>query len=121
MNMYESRINAAVGSIRIVLNDTLAEIDDVTRFILGGKDEVLDRYQPIFSPDHIPLITEEEFKSFLNYKNNRHWGGLQRVVITAILTVTYPESYGALNNATEADMRILNICPKFDLLKSKTK
>lgn len=44
----------------------------------NGKDEVLARYQPIFSPYNILTITKEEFKSFFLYKNNHHWGGLHR-------------------------------------------
>ena|SRR5690625_4066609 len=46
--------------------------------ITDAKDEVLERYQPIFSLDHIPNLTAEEFKSFLLYQNNKHWKAIHR-------------------------------------------
>jgi hypothetical protein len=47
--------------------------------ITTHKDEVLARYQPIFSPDHIPALTRTDFESFLLIKNNHHWDSLHRV------------------------------------------
>ena len=54
--------------------------DDNTELtnVAEARDEVLARYQPIFSPDHIPSLTEDEFKSFLLFKNNRHWKNIHR-------------------------------------------
>ena len=46
--------------------------------IVESRDAVLARYQPVFSSDYIPDITEDEFRSFLEVKNNRHWSGLHR-------------------------------------------
>ena len=46
--------------------------------IVGPRDEVLARFQPIFAPDHLPELTEEEFRPFLLDKNNHHWSGLHR-------------------------------------------
>lgn len=43
------------------------------------KDVVLARYQPLFSADHIPNLSEADFKSFLLFKNNHHWTNLNRV------------------------------------------
>jgi hypothetical protein len=43
------------------------------RTIIAPRDEVLARFQPIFSPEHAPAITEDEFRSFLMFANNRHW------------------------------------------------
>jgi len=45
---------------------------------VGLTDGVLARFQPVFSPEHVSEITDEEFKSFLLDKNNHHWSGLQR-------------------------------------------
>lgn len=45
---------------------------------VGVKTEVLARFQPVFSPENIPTLTEQEFKDFLLPKNNKHWDGLQR-------------------------------------------
>ncbi len=42
------------------------------------EQEVIARFQPIFSPEHIDDLTAEEFKSFLRFKNNKHWWGIQR-------------------------------------------
>lgn len=42
------------------------------------KDSVLDEYQPIFQPEDIGSLTEQEFREFLLYENNRHWTGLHR-------------------------------------------
>jgi hypothetical protein len=47
--------------------------------ITSHKDEVLSRYQPIFSAIHIPSLKEEDFRSFLLYKNNHHWTNMERV------------------------------------------
>ena len=47
-------------------------------FIAPARDEVLARYGTIFSPSHVEAITEEEFQSFLQFKNNKHWTGLYR-------------------------------------------
>lgn len=46
--------------------------------LLDVKAEVLERFQPIFAPDHLPQLTEQEFRSFLLFENNHHWSGLQR-------------------------------------------
>jgi hypothetical protein len=43
-----------------------------------SRDAVLALFQPIFSSEHVPNITEEEFRSFLLLENNRHWSGLHR-------------------------------------------
>lgn len=48
------------------------------REIVEPKDAVLARFQPVFSADHAPNITEEEFRSFLLLENNHHWSGLHR-------------------------------------------
>jgi YhcG PDDEXK nuclease domain len=45
---------------------------------VGSRDQTLARFQPIFSVDHIPTISADEFKSFLLVENNRHWSGLHR-------------------------------------------
>jgi len=52
-----------------------ADFTDITTY----KDEVLKRYQPIFSISAIPKLTKADFVSFLLYRNNHHWDGLQRI------------------------------------------
>jgi len=46
--------------------------------VIDGQEEVYARYQPIFSLENIRNLTEEQFKSFLLFRNNRHWWGLHR-------------------------------------------
>ena len=160
MAISQNKLRSAVLELRPVLSEISSNPDDETAFVLNARSEVMARYQPVFSLENIQSITEEEFKSFLVYKNNHHWNGLQRMggqttsdmnllrqalsilvdeekpikarldqliskngsmvpgmgraVITAILTVVYPEKYGVLNNPSEAGMRALDIWPDFD-------
>ncbi len=44
--------------------------------MVKGKEEVLNRYQPVFSAEKVSQLSEEEFKSFLLLKNNYHRSGL---------------------------------------------
>ncbi len=46
---------------------------------LDAKDKVLAEYQPMFSQENIPKLTEEEFHNFLLFKHNKHWTGLHRL------------------------------------------
>ena len=41
--------------------------------IVAAEPEVLARYQPVFSPEAIASLSEEEFREFLKFENNRHW------------------------------------------------
>lgn len=47
--------------------------------ILAARDEVLARYQPLFNQEHLPKLSEEEFRGFLSFRNNRHWRSLDRL------------------------------------------
>lgn len=46
--------------------------------VIPARDEVLARYQPMFQVDCVEQLSEDEFKSFLLFKNNKHWTGLYR-------------------------------------------
>jgi hypothetical protein len=46
--------------------------------LADARDEVLARYQPVFSAEALPHLTATDFQSFLLFKNNRHWTGLHR-------------------------------------------
>ena len=50
-------------------DDSASEQDD---------QAVIARYGFLFSPERLDRLTREEFKSFLAFKNNRHWWGIQR-------------------------------------------
>jgi len=62
------------------LREALVGIRKTTTYkeIVEPKDEVLARFQPIFSPEYVPEITEDEFRAFLLLENNHHWSGLHR-------------------------------------------
>jgi len=46
--------------------------------LVASKDEVLMQFQPLFAIDHLPQLTEAEFRSFLLFRNNKHWSSIQR-------------------------------------------
>ncbi|MFC1531515.1 endonuclease NucS domain-containing protein, partial [Gemmatimonadota bacterium] len=50
-----------------------------TQKIARFEEEVLARYQPLFSPENLTSLTAEDFRGFLNFKNNHHWIGLDRL------------------------------------------
>ena len=54
--------------------DSFVDVKD----ILIHRDEVIERYQPMFSTELLPNLDKEEFHSFLNIENNHHWTNLQR-------------------------------------------
>ena len=45
---------------------------------LESEKQVVGKYRPMFSPANLDRLTKEDFKSFLLYKNNLHWGGINR-------------------------------------------
>ncbi len=54
------------------------ETKQQVRNIIENRDLVLARYQPVFKMENIPMLREEDFRSFLYFENNRHWSGLYR-------------------------------------------
>lgn len=54
------------------------ESNEGLKEIVDSRNEVLDRFQPIFSEEHLPELSQHEFHSFLLLENNRHWSGLHR-------------------------------------------
>lgn len=66
-----NRLQRILESLRTGEDTELAEIE-------AAREEVFNRYQTIFSVEHIPELTAEEFKSFLFFKNNRHWKAIHR-------------------------------------------
>lgn len=65
-----------------LLKKNLIELKNVKKElysqIVQPKDEVLAKFQPIFSFDRASELTETAFKDFLLFENNRHWTGLHR-------------------------------------------
>ena len=73
----ETAYNKALGDLRAVLT-TLKPGQETYDEIVANRDQVFAKYQPIFSTDHIPSLSQDEFTSFLYFENNRHWSGLYR-------------------------------------------
>jgi hypothetical protein len=46
--------------------------------IIGSREQVFAKYRPIFSVEHVPELSRDEFTSFLYFENNHHWSGLYR-------------------------------------------
>jgi hypothetical protein len=78
MSVYQN----AVDQLRAVLEATQAGGDKEIGKILRARDPVLARYGPIFSPNHIGVLTPDEFRGFLQFENNQHWTGINRWVTT---------------------------------------
>lgn len=44
----------------------------------GAEDEVIGEYGPMFRLDKLDRLTSDNFRSFLIYRNNLHWKGINR-------------------------------------------
>lgn len=51
--------------------------------MVADREKVIGRYGPIFSLQHMPRLTAEEYESFLYSENNRHWSRLYRMGLSA--------------------------------------
>jgi len=68
------------------LRDILAKVDYqssdemscIAAEIRDAKASVLEKYQPIFNMDNLDALTAEEFRSFLLFRNNKHWDSMHR-------------------------------------------
>lgn len=45
---------------------------------VAAQKAALDHYGKFFHPDNLGNITQEDFRAFLAFKNNRHWANIQR-------------------------------------------
>ncbi len=65
-----------------VLERGLAEIGKIEELstIEANRDRVYAHFGPLFASEHIPELTAEEFASFLDFKNNHHWSGIDQYV-----------------------------------------
>jgi hypothetical protein len=78
--MKSKNYDLALEKFRNILSKP--ETKQGVKNIIENRDTVLARYHPIFSSENIPDLTEEDFRSFLYFENNRHWSGLYRHVTT---------------------------------------
>lgn len=56
----------------------MSDFPAVNEQLLKSRDEVLARYRPTFSSEHVSSLTKDEFTSFLYLENNHHWSSLYR-------------------------------------------
>ena len=68
----------ALEQLRGVLDRIAAGEDDGLSTMVGAKEEVLNRYQQVFSDENLPQLTREDFLGFLLIRNNHHWDGIHR-------------------------------------------
>lgn len=45
---------------------------------LAEDQELTAKYCSLFHPSNLDVLTREQFKSFLSFKNNKHWSGIHR-------------------------------------------
>lgn len=64
------QLQAAIEEIKELWDRDLSKSRD--------EIEVIQKYSQIFSLVNLHSLTAEDFRSFLNYKNNRHWKNLER-------------------------------------------
>lgn len=61
-----------------ILKRTEQQVEEDPTEAYKHKDDVLDEYQSVFQPDKVQQLSEEKFKEFLLFENNKHWTGLHR-------------------------------------------
>ena len=74
-----NQIERVIPEIKNLLTKLISEKNKIFKQITSAKDQVLDRYQPIFNMENISRMTNIEFKEFLRFDNNKHWSGLHRM------------------------------------------
>lgn len=78
--MHSRNYDLALEKLRKILVDP--EMKQEIREVIQNRDVVIAHYRPVFSLENIPKLSEEEFRSFLYFENNRHWSSLFRHVGT---------------------------------------
>ncbi len=68
----------ALEQLRGILQKVQSQEDEELYGIVQARDEVIGKYQPLFSNEHLGHLTKDEFASFLLFGNNRHWKGIHR-------------------------------------------
>lgn len=75
---YEDNYQVALKKLKHDMsnNDTLK--DNIER-ITNCREKVLKKFHDrVFSPENIPNLSTEDFKSFFLFSNNCHWRGIHR-------------------------------------------
>jgi hypothetical protein len=61
-----------------ILQALMAQYHDDLVDAQKDANEVIGRYGKLFHPHYLVKLTAEDFRSFLLYKNNKHWDGIHR-------------------------------------------
>ena len=114
MKISQEVIKRAAIELHPILNRMRSGDDSELSMIYRARDEVIDQFRPIFSPEHIPQITVDEFRSFLIFKNNRHWKALQRFggLITADMDLLRRALSILIDESRPIDKRLDLVLPK---------
>lgn len=78
----EAAYNKVLGDLRAIFAE-LKPGEKTYDEIVANRDQVFAKYRPVFSAEHIPNLSKDEFTSFLYFENNRHWSGLYRKGLNA--------------------------------------
>ncbi|MBN1509227.1 MAG: DUF91 domain-containing protein [Sedimentisphaerales bacterium] len=72
----------AIQSLREILakvdHQSPDEMYRVAAEIRDAKASVLEKYQPVFASENLDGLTAEMFRSFLLFRNNKHWDSIHR-------------------------------------------
>jgi len=78
MAINEQAIETLKSVLGKVSSNSTDEYYRIGAQISNAKEQVLTKYQPIFSPDNLDNLTVDDFKGLLLFKNNQHWDSLHR-------------------------------------------
>ncbi len=69
---------SAVAKLKLRWQKSEDQSEQQLVLMVAAKEEVLTRYQPVFSLAIIDQLSPEVYRSFLLFRNNQHWTGLHR-------------------------------------------
>ncbi|MBK7542961.1 MAG: hypothetical protein IPI57_14545 [Candidatus Competibacteraceae bacterium] len=78
--MSNQNLDQAVQSLAGIIS-TINDND--LEKIKNDRDSVFEKFKNVFSSGEIGGLTPENFRSFLYFKNNRHWSNLYRRGLSA--------------------------------------
>ena len=105
-------VQSAVPALNVVLSTQAGDAE--LRAIIEGREKVLGRYGPMFLSDGINALTVEEFRSFLMFRNNLHWSGLQRMApsVTQDMDALRNALHELLDESVPVAERLDSLLPK---------
>jgi hypothetical protein len=76
--MDDEAYKTALEKLKSTLNRAKIYDSEYSKLV-KAREEVLSRFQTVFASENVHNLSEEEFKEFLIFRNNRHWTGLHRM------------------------------------------